>query len=87
MKRLYYVGVIETKDEDMFTIKQWAFAGGYETEQQAFDVCGDNILAFINVVPMNEPFDESKWETDQNKLGYYPAREPERLGELTKRKL
>ena len=81
-KRLYYVGVIKSDDE----FEKWAFGGGYNTEQNAVDACGENDLAFVNVCLMNDEID-FKWETDPNKLGYYPVREPEKIGSLGKRKL
>ena len=78
MERLYYVGVIKSGDNN----DVWAFAGGYDTEEKAVTACGDNELAFVNVIDFNSEIDPV-WETDKSKLGYYPALEPEKIGSLT----
>lgn len=79
-KNVFYVGVIKSDKQ----FKVWAFGGCYDTEQQAVDAVGDNIMGFVNTIPMNEEI-EFEWETDSSKLGYYSARSPELIGSLTKR--
>ena len=78
MKRLYYVGVIESKDNN----KVWALAGIYDTEEQAVSAIGNSDLAFINIVNLNTEIDWV-WETDVLKMGYYPFLESEKIGSLT----